>query len=401
MVLDIGFVGTGATPDDPDSDGFAMAYRHARGYRRLADCHLAACADVVPENAAAFAEEFGIGEDAVFEDYAAMLETVDLDVLSVCVPPGVHAEVVTGCARQGDLAAIHCEKPMAKTWRDCREMVEVCEREGVQLTINHQRRLGPTYRTAKRLLDRGKVGDLRRVEVATENLYDAGTHLFDLCDMFVDGARAEWVLAGLDYREENVWFGAHNENQALAQWRYDNGVHGLASMGEGQEAVDCYVRLVGTDGRIEVGATDGPPLRVRHGRTLGWKTVDTGENIWGDRKLSTARAGLAKVAPVLPGVPDDPFDHPSHIDRAVESVVEAVHTGEEPELAASTALRGTELVFASWESVRRRGRVDLPLGIDDNPLEAMVAEGRLPMGDDTAAEAAAEPPESTSSATHD
>jgi predicted dehydrogenase len=381
MTYDIGFVGTGATPEDPDRDGFAMAYKHARGYRRLDDCRLVACADLVPDNAEAFASEFDI--DAVHESASEMLSAADLDIVSVCVPPGVHAEVVTECAREGDLAAIHCEKPMATTWRDCQEMVAVCEAAGVQLTINHQRRVGPTYREAKRLLDAGTVGDLERVEVATENLFDAGTHLFDLCDFFVDGATAEWVLAGLDYREENVWFGAHNENQALAAWRYDDGVHGLASMGEGESAVGAYVRLVGSDGRIEIGASDGPPLRVRHARTLGWRAVDTGENIWGDRRPGTLRAGFERVAGLVPGVRVTP-DYPSHIDRAIEAVVDGVRTGERPPLAAEAALRGTELVFAAWESVRRRGRVDLPLEIGDNPLAAMVESGDLPVGADTA-----------------
>jgi predicted dehydrogenase len=378
MPLDIGFVGTGATPDDPDSDGFAMAYRHAQGYQRLDDCRLRACADIVPENAAAFADEFGI--DAVFKNSTEMVDEVDLDIVSVCVPPGVHADVVIECAQTGDVAAIHCEKPMAKTWQNCKEMVEVCESEGVQLTINHQRRLGPTYRTAKELLNAGKIGDLQRIELATENLYDAGTHLFDLTDFFTDGTSAEWMLAQVDYREENIWFGAHNENQALAQWRYENGVYGLASMGAGQDAVDCYLRLRGTEGTIEIGATDGPPLWIRHGKTLGWRTIDTGENIWGDRNLTTIKAGIAKLAPMVPVVPDNPFPHRTHIERAIESVVRAVKEGKESELNARTALRGTELVFAAWESVRQRGRIDLPLEIEDNPLESMVESGKLPVG---------------------
>jgi hypothetical protein len=40
-------------------------------------------------------------------------------------------------------------------------------------------------------------------------------------------------------------------------------------------------------------------------------------------------------------------------------------------------LQATELIFASWESARRRGRVDLPLEIEDNPLEDMVEAGQL------------------------
>ncbi|MBM4083576.1 MAG: gfo/Idh/MocA family oxidoreductase, partial [Planctomycetes bacterium] len=49
----------------------------------------------------------------------------------------------------------------------------------------------------------------------------------------------------------------------------------------------------------------------------------------------------------------------------------------EPELSARRALNATELIFACWESSRRRGRVDLPLDISDSPIEAMVAAGEL------------------------
>jgi hypothetical protein len=42
-------------------------------------------------------------------------------------------------------------------------------------------------------------------------------------------------------------------------------------------------------------------------------------------------------------------------------------------------LPATALIFGAWESVRRRGRVDVPLEMDieDNPLEDMVERGVL------------------------
>jgi len=378
MTLDIAVVGTGAAPDDPGQEGFAMAYKHAEGYRRIDDCRLVACADIVRENAEKFASRYDL--DGVYEDYETMLSEANPDVVSVTVPPAVHADIVTGCARVGDLEAIHCEKPMATTWADCREMVERCEAEGVQLTINHQRRVGPTYVRAKELLEDGAIGDLERVEISARNLFDAGSHVFHLAGYYTDWATPEWVISQLDYREENRWFGAHNENQAVAQWQYADGVAGLAATGAGSDGIGCYVRLVGTGGRIEVGVDDGPPLRVRHGRTLGWKRIHTDENMWGDTALPTWKAAIAKASRSLPGLPDDPFGSPSHIERAIEAVVESVRSGEPCPLDAGLALQSTELIFASWESARSRGRVDLPLAIEDNPLEDLVERGLLPVG---------------------
>jgi predicted dehydrogenase len=256
-------------------------------------------------------------------------------------------------------------------------MADACADAGVQLTINHQQRLGPVFRQAKTLLDDGAIGDLRRIEWSQKNLFDSGTHLFALATYYTDAEPVEWVLAGLDYREENRWFGTHNENQAIAQWRYENGVSGLAVTGEGSDAVDPYLALVGTDGRIELGASDAPPLRYFSSDTTGWKTVDAGENIWGDHYPSTVRAGLSLLARNVPVVDDDLFevDYPGHIDRAIAEVVEAHRTGRDSELRVDLALQSTELIFAAYESVRRRGRVDLPLEVDDNPLESMVEDG--------------------------
>lgn len=375
MSYAIAFVGTGASPDEPGREGYAMAYRHAAGYERLEVCELVACADIVRENAERFAIEFDVSN--VYEDYERMLREVRPDIVSVCVPPSAHADIVVGCARSDVVEAIHCEKPMAETWGDCRRMARVCHDQEVQLTFNHQRRFGIPFRKAKALLDDGTIGKLRRIEFAAENLYDAGSHSFDLCNYYADQASVEWVLAGIDYRDTNVWFGTHNENQGLAQWKYETGVFGLASTGRGASFVDCYLRLVGKEGVIEIGVDDGPMLRVRRGQAGRWDVLDTdGENLHGPSS-NLVRAGARKLAGRFSGRLEDALTPTTYVDRAIENVVGTVDTRGESELSAENALQANELIFAGWESARRRGRVDLPLTIDDNPLAAMVESGQL------------------------
>jgi len=55
-----------------------------------------------------------------------------------------------------------------------------------------------------------------------------------------DGEPIDWVMGQVDYREENVWFGAHNENHGLTTWAYEDGTRGLAMTGEGSDFVSCY-----------------------------------------------------------------------------------------------------------------------------------------------------------------
>jgi len=381
----VAIIGTGPDPTDPDRDGYAMGYRHGHGYAANERCELVACADIVAENGRAFADEFGLDEAAAYEDYERMLAAVEPDIVSVCVPPGIHAEIVVTCAESGHVSAVHCEKPMADTWGDCKAMVHACDRADVQLTINHQRRFGTPFRTAKRLLDDDAVGELQRVEFAGETLFDAGVHQFDLCRYFTDDADVEWVLAQVDYREENIWFGTPNATQAVAGWRYADGTVGLATTGESSPPGACYLRLVAADGVIELGVADGPTLRYRE--TEGnWQTVDTdGENIHGRVSPGYLGAALRRLRAELPFLTADDRTAPVFIERAIADVVAGLETGDEPELSGRGALRTTEPVFASWESTRRRGRVDLPLDVEDNPLVAMIEAGQLGPGRDHAA----------------
>jgi len=373
MGYTVALVGTGPDPDNPDTDGYAMAYRHAAAYQRLNECTLTACADIVVENAEQFAEWWDLPPENVFEDATQMLEVVSPDIVSVCVPPNAHAQVVTSCAETGVPSAIHCEKPMAATWGDCEEMMRICKKQDIQLTFNHQRRFGGPFRGAKQLLDDGRIGNLERVEIGGDNLFDYGSHLFDLAGLYTDQAEPSWVLAGIEYSEENVQFGAHNENQALVQWEYENGVLGLASTGS-RSLFDAQIRLHGDAGIIEVGGEDAP-LRIRTGDT--WETVDTGRDGIHGPNETLVDAAKQKIAERLPLVSAERVRPSTYIDRAIADVVDAVDGPDQSELAAANSLQSTELIFAAWESARQQGRVDLPLEITDNPLEAMVESGTM------------------------
>ena len=166
----------------------------------------------------------------------------------------------------------------------------------------------------------------------------------DALGFFTDDVPADWVLAGLDYRTENVWFGVHNENHATVSWEYENGIHGHAFTGGPWNPLDCRHRIIGTEGELRVDVTDGPGIDVRR--------YD------GD------------------GSTHDP-EGADAIQLAMAEVVTAYRSDATSRLAATHALNGTEIIFAAYESVRQRGRVELPLEIEDHPLETMVAEGTL------------------------
>lgn len=352
----VAIIGTGPDPANPTVKGFAMGYRHAEAYRNDADCRLVGCADIVPENAAAFAETFDIPEDGVFEEYEEMVEAVEPDIVSITVPPAIHEDIVVGCAKRG-VEAIHCEKPMATEWADAQRMVQECYRRDVQLTFNRQRRFGRPFTEAKRLLDDGEIGELQRVEIGWGDFYDTGAHTVDLAGMFNGDRSAEWVIAGLDYRDEDVRFGVHQENQMWAQWRYTNGVYGLVSTEPESEFVGAALLLRGSDGVIRIDAADGPMLELERDGTRTEIDVD------GETMHATGRE-------------EGRYGSKFH-DRAVAEIIDSLETGREPTISGRIGLNTAEVLFAGYESVRSRGRVDLPLEIDDNPLSSLVESGAL------------------------
>jgi UDP-N-acetylglucosamine 3-dehydrogenase len=349
--LRVGFIGTGMSPERPSLMGYAMAHHHATAFAALADtCEMAACADILEGNARAFAAKFGI--PSVYVDYHEMLAKEGLDLVSICTWPNVHAEMAIACAQAG-CRACHCEKPMDLTYGGAVQMLQASEQHGMKLTFNHQRRYGKPFRKAKDLIDWGEIGPIVRMEAGMSDLYDFGTHWIDMLNYFNSETPAHWVIGGVDCRVEKRAFGAPLEWQGICQVRYRNGVHAIMTTGEAMHSLGVPIRVHGAKGIIEIawGPSPGPMLRYWRNGLAEWQAVDCGgEDLHG----------------------------PCYIERAIADVVDCLLTGRDCELSARHAMNATEILFAFYESARRRARIDLPLGITDSPLVCLIESGQVP-----------------------
>lgn len=340
-------IGCGRRMRTEGATGCGMGREHVKGYLDAGreNVQLVALCDTNEESARLYQNEFGLTNTGIYTDYAEMLRTEKPDMVSVALWPHLHAPVVIACAEAG-VRAIHCEKPMATTWGDARRMAEACQKSGTQLTFDHQRRFGAPFRVAKQMLDAGEIGDLLRVEATCDNLYDWGTHWFDMVLFFNDNAPVEWVLGQIEPRGSRKVFGAPVERQGISHFKFASGVRGLLVTGK-DTGWGAQIRLSGTNGVLELGyPTDKGerPLRVLGKSANGWQDVPCDESLHG----------------------------PHFIERAIADAIDALKTGREPELSARRALQATELIFATWESARRGGRVDLPLTIEDSPLQDLL-----------------------------
>jgi len=318
---------------------------HAVGYAASDDVEVVACADPVGESRWKFQEDYGV--ERTYKDFRDMLEGEALDIVSVCTWPESHAEMVITAAGRG-VKAIHCEKPMAPNWGGAKAMVKACDDHGVMIQFCHQRRFAPEFMTAKQLANDGTIGDLVRVEGACSNLYDWGTHWFDMFFFYNNDEPAEWVMGQIDAAREHSAFGMALETSGVSWIRWKNGLEGLLATGDTgfQSAAN---RLIGTRGIIEVGGHDAPPVRVlQHGQE-GW------------------------VVPELVEVKGAGGD----TTRATLDLIDALISDREPELGGRKALQATELIFATYESSRRRAKINLPLDVDDSALLAMLEDGEI------------------------
>lgn len=356
MSFRVAVIGTGPGREvDISGRAHSWAYKHADRYQARDDCELVACVDLVHEYAQAFANEFVIPDEGVYTDHETMLAKTAPDIVSIVTPIPTHAPLTIDCARAG-VDAVHCEKPMARTWAEARAMAQLCDYHGTQLTIAHQRRFAEPVREAKRQLTAGAIGPLQRFETSFGNIFDNGTHVVDIAGYLVDESPAAWVLGQIDYSIEHVRYGVPHAQHAFVSWQYDNGVHGISATGDSTvlppdgprdfDLYECHFRLVGEDGVIEF-PDDGRDLRVRQDGG-GW------------RSLAVNPEFLELV------------------DRGVDAAVDALATDTPSELRAANALHTAEILFAAHESARRRGRVDLPLnGVYDHPLEALIESGEI------------------------
>lgn len=326
--------------------GFGMAHRHMAGYAASGRCELAAVVDIKRENAEAFIAEHN-PEAAIFADAREMMTQIKPDLVSICLWPHLHAQVVEVVA-PFQPCAILCEKPMDIHWDAALRMHEICQQHGVLLAINHQRRFNLPLAKAKELLTSGAIGPLQRMEGAWHNLADAGTHVLDMMFFFNDDRPATWVLGQIEMRGATRFFGAINAGHGVTEFRFENGMHAVYHFGHDHAELGCLLRLTGNAGEIEI-LFDAPWLRVRPAGQRDWTIVDTGEDIHDDKAIY----------------------------RGIAEVIACLGTANVPQLASARALRATEIIFATHESSRRRGRVDLPLPPGPCAMLTMLASGEL------------------------
>lgn len=110
------------------------------------------------DRAAAEAAARQLGWDEVETDWRKVVERKDIDVVDISTPGHLHHEQALAAAAAGK--HIICEKPLANTLADAREMLRAVQKAGVKHMLMHNYRKVPAVAFARKLIDDGRLGDI-------------------------------------------------------------------------------------------------------------------------------------------------------------------------------------------------------------------------------------------------
>lgn len=101
-----------------------------------------------------FADRWGWEE--IETDWQNVVKRDDIDIIDISVPTHLHHDIAMAAAKAGK--HIFCEKPMALSYEQAKEMYEAAEENGIKHYLNHNYRRCPAVQLAKKLIDDGKIG---------------------------------------------------------------------------------------------------------------------------------------------------------------------------------------------------------------------------------------------------
>jgi predicted dehydrogenase len=348
MPLRVGIVGVGW-----GTIVHAPAFGAVDGYEVVALC------SKNPEKVAKAGENLGL--DDVSTDWESFVRRDDLDLISVATPVTLHRDIAIGALEAGK--HVLCEKPLALSVSECRQMVEAARRAGTQTATCFEMRWTAERAKVRRLVQDGLIGQPYFVRLSQSGSY---------------------------------WHPSRH-NQAL--WMYDVNEGGGYLMGMLAHDIDFVASLFGRPvelvadvrtmvptrplpdgGTLQVSADDTTALTIRldsgalalincsvvgvHAQGASFDAFGAGGTISGPLG-SRAQADHLQAGRVSdPGLADVPVD-----DRQIASGRQL------PQRGAASAIRAQALMLEDWLPAFTGGNPVNPIpSFEDGLLVARVVE---------------------------
>ncbi len=148
--LRIGIIGTGG-----------IAGSHIASYKKQPDVEVVAGADLIPGKAEKFFKDNEV-EAKAFTDYKEMIDTMNLDAVSVCTYNRTHAECTIYALEHG--LPVLLEKPMTVTLEEAVAIREAEKKSGKIVSVGFQPRFDANMQMIKKIVQSGELGRIYYVQ---------------------------------------------------------------------------------------------------------------------------------------------------------------------------------------------------------------------------------------------
>jgi scyllo-inositol 2-dehydrogenase (NAD+) len=224
---------------------------------------------------------------AWYDSTERLIADPNVDAIVVVSPTHTHRDIVIQAAERRK--PMFCEKPLALSLAECREMQTAVERSGTFFQMGFMRRFDPGYAAAKRQVDEGRIGkpvvfkstsrdpfppSLEYANPASSGgiLVDMGIHDFDLARWFMGDVASVAAIGGVLAFPEFATVG--DMDNAIASLVFSDGRLGVVDLTRnGVYGYDIQTELLGTNGTLRVGYIQETPVTVMTKNSVAHDTV--------------------------------------------------------------------------------------------------------------------------------
>lgn len=334
--------------------------KHMPSLKKLVQVEIVAFCDIALEKAEAAAKEFGVEGAKVYTKYEELIKDEIIDVVHVCTPNSSHCDITVAALEAGK--HVMCEKPMAKTAEEARQMLEAAKRTGKKLTIGYQNRFRSDSQYLHKVCSNGDLGEvyyakahaIRRRAVPTWGVFldeekqgggpliDIGTHALDLTLWMMNNYKPQVVMGSTFHKlgkKENAAnaFGSWDP----AKFTVEDSAFGFIKMENGATIV--------LESSWALNSLDEDEAKCTLSGTEGGADMKDGLRLNGEKysKLYTNKIALG-----ADGVAFYSGTEESDADMEARLWIEAVVNDTEPVVKPEEALVVTEILEAIYTSAK-------------------------------------------------
>ena len=219
------------------------------------------------EKAADYAKRHGVPK--WYSDAGLLISDPDVNAIYVATPPDTHARYAIEAMRAGK--PVYVEKPMARNYHECMEMIRVSKETGMPLLVAYYRRSLPAFLKVKELVDDGSIGKPLTINIRLYKSYGQKDQFPDKQDWHVNpevgGAGHFYDLASHQFDYLDFVFGPVTEVHGIAKnlagyysaedtvsatFTFGSGVAGTGSwcFVVSPEAEEDVIEITGTKGKL-------------------------------------------------------------------------------------------------------------------------------------------------------